>query len=221
VLGRVMVLRLAMLGDSIGYGIGAARVADTLAPLLVERLSATGRPAQAQVFAVPGARSSDLARQVATAASWRPDVAVVVIGANDITHLVPVEQAAAHLGGAVRSLRALDAEVVVAAAPDLSVVPHVPPPMRGVVRAGSTLLRQAHIRVMLAAGGRVADPESSTSAAFARDSRLFCSDRFHPSSAGYAVIAQALAPAVIAAADGTDRRPSADPGFQRSADSHA
>jgi lysophospholipase L1-like esterase len=39
-----------------------------------------------------------------------------------------------------------------------------------------------------------------TSAAFAADRSLFSRDRFHPSSAGYAMIANMLAPAVRAAA---------------------
>jgi hypothetical protein len=89
--------------------------------------------------------------------------------------------------------------VVVAPAPDLSVIPHVPPAMRALVQAGSALLRSAQARETIAAGGRIADPEGSTSAAFAADPALFSRDRFHPSSAGYAMIAKALAPAVRAA----------------------
>jgi lysophospholipase L1-like esterase len=46
----------------------------------------------------------------------------------------------------------------------------------------------------------VADPEGSTASAFAHDPSLFSADRFHPSSAGYAHIAQALLPTVLAAA---------------------
>ena len=42
-------------------------------------------------------------------------------------------------------------------------------------------------------------PAEATSQ-FAADNSLFSPDRFHPSSAGYAVIASALIPAVIAAA---------------------
>jgi lysophospholipase L1-like esterase len=76
----------------------------------------------------------------------------------------------------------------------------VPPAMRALVQAGSTLLRRAQAREALAAGGRIADPEGSTSAAFAADPALFSRDRFHPSSSGYAMIAKALAPAVRAAA---------------------
>jgi lysophospholipase L1-like esterase len=51
-----------------------------------------------------------------------------------------------------------------------------------------------------AEGGRVADLHASTSRAFAADPALFSADRFHPSSRGYAVIAEALAPVVVEAA---------------------
>jgi lysophospholipase L1-like esterase len=89
---------------------------------------------------------------------------------------------------------------VLAPAPDLSIVPHVPPVLREIVRAGSALMRSAQVRVVRAEGGLVADADGTTSAAFAADSRLFSADRFHPSSAGYAVIADALAPVVEDAA---------------------
>jgi lysophospholipase L1-like esterase len=195
-----LTLRLAVLGDSIGYGIGAARPADTLAPRLAAELAAVGLPAQTRVFAVPGARSAGLSAQVSRATPWQPDIAVIVIGANDLTRLVPAEQAAGALRQAVRGLRAGGAQVVVAPAPDLSVVPHVPAGLRGLVRAGSVLLRQAQAAATIAEGGRVADPSGAASAAFAADPALFCADRFHPSSAGYAVIARAVGPAVRAAA---------------------
>jgi lysophospholipase L1-like esterase len=193
-------LRLAVLGDSIAYGTGAARAADTLGPRLVAALDAAGLPAEYRVFAVPGAGSADLAAQVERARAWRPQLVVVVIGANDLTRLVPPERAAAALGAAVRSLRAAGADVVLAPAPDLSIVPHVPPFLREIVRAGSVLMRSAQVRAVRAEGGLVADADGATSAAFAADSRLFSADRFHPSSAGYAVIAGALAPVVEGAA---------------------
>ena len=56
------------------------------------------------------------------------------------------------------------------------------------------------IRAAVEAGARVADVEAGSTAAFAGDASLFSADRFHPSSAGYAVIAAALAPAIRAAA---------------------
>jgi lysophospholipase L1-like esterase len=204
-LKNLMTVRLAILGDSIGYGVGAAQPSDALGPRLARDLAIFGLRAHSRVFAAPGARSADLTRQVRSATLWQPDVAVIVVGANDLTHLVPPDRAAAQLGAAVRQLRAVEAEVVVAPAPDLSVLPHVPPTMRALVQAGSALLRQAQSQATLAGGGRVADAEGSTSAAFATDPSLFSYDRFHPSSAGYAMIAKALAPVVRAAAIATRR----------------
>lgn len=202
------VLHLAVLGDSIAYGQGAARPADTLAARLAADLTAAGMPTEFRVYAVRGARSEALAAQAHRAAAQPPDVALIVVGANDLTTLVPPEDAARQLGDAVTALRALGAEVVVAPAPDLSAVPGVPTSMRAIVQAGSAALRSAQTRAALAAGARVADGAANTSAQFARDPALFSRDRFHPSSAGYAVIAASLAPAVRAAGADALRRAS-------------
>ena len=197
-----MILRLAVLGDSIGFGQGAARPEDTPAARLTRALEARDVAVTARVLAVPGARSSGLRSQVDRALDWQPDVAVIVIGANDISHRVPPAEAAGELGSAVRRLREAGAEVVVAPAPDLSVVPQVPAAYRAVVKAGSGLLRTAQVTAVTAAGGRVADADGATSTAFGADAGLFSGDSFHPSSAGYAVIADALLVEVLAAVAG-------------------
>src|SRR5436305_11905314 len=97
-------LRLAVLGDSITYGTGASRAADTLGPRLVAALEAAGVPAEHRVLAVPGAVSAGLAAQVERAVAWRPQLVVVVIGANDLTHFVTPVSAAGALAAAVRAL---------------------------------------------------------------------------------------------------------------------
>jgi len=188
-----------VLGDSIAFGLGASRPEDTLAPRLCRALSDDGIPVVAQVFAASGARSADLGRQVDRALRWAPDVAVLVVGANDLTHLVPTDQAVADLGAALRRLRTAGCEVVVAPAPDLSAVPRVPPAMRDAVRRASERLRRAQVGVAEAHGARVADADGGTARAFAADRALFSADRFHPSSTGYAAIARALLPHVRAA----------------------
>ena len=195
-----MTTRLAVLGDSIAWGQGAARARDRLPARLTEGLELRGHVVETRVVAVPGARSSGLAAQVRAAAEWAPTLVVVVIGANDLTHLEPVEPAVRALGDAVRRLRALGAEVVVAPAPDLSAVPHVPPFLREVVRSAGAAFREQQVAAVLAEGGRVADPDQRASRAFATDPSLFSADRFHPSSAGYAVIADSLLPVVLQAA---------------------
>lgn len=193
-------MRLALLGDSIAWGQGASAPADRLGPRLVEGLRARGTPVDHRVFAVPGARSRDLHDQVDRALAWEPALALVVIGANDLTHREPVDEAVGALAEAVRRLRGAGAEVVVAPAPDLGAVPHVPAYLREVVATASEVLRRRQADVVEASGGQVADPAQRASRAFAADPGLFSSDRFHPSSAGYAVIADAVLPAVAEAA---------------------
>jgi lysophospholipase L1-like esterase len=198
--GQGVTLAFAVLGDSIAFGQGASRASDTVGARLAADLATEGITTDVRVFAVPGARSQALAAQTQLATAWSPDLALIIIGANDLTHFVPPQQAAAQLAQAVRALCAAGAEVVVAPAPDLSVVPWVPPQMRMAVRAGSELLQDEQRRVARAEGARVADIGVGPAAGFAVDPSLFSADRFHPSSAGYAVIAAALAPAVREAA---------------------
>ena len=191
--------RLALLGDSIAWGQGASREEDRLAPLLVRGLAERAVAAETRVFAVPGARSAGLAPQVDRATAWRPHLSLVIVGANDLTHLVPVGQAIDDFTEAVRRLREAGSEVVVAPAPDLSTVPHVPAALRLVVQAASGELRRQQVTVATRLGARVGDANAAIARAFGADPGLFSADRFHPSSRGYAVIAEALLPDVVAA----------------------
>jgi lysophospholipase L1-like esterase len=193
-------LVLAVLGDSIAYGTGARSSGDALGPRLSAALTAEGFEVDLRVLAVPGAQSRDLAPQVERARRLRPDLAVIVIGANDLARFVPVPAATAALADAVRGLRADGTDVVVVPAPDMSMVPFVPPAFRPVVQAACRLLQQEQTAVARAAGCSVATVAAEIAGAFGSDPALFSPDRFHPSSAGYARIAAALAPVVLDAA---------------------
>ena len=193
-------VNLAVLGDSIAWGQGAAREPERLAPRLAAGLGVHGFDVDVRVFAVPGARSSSLAGQVTAALPWHPDLVVIVIGANDLIRFEATESAVQALAAAVRLLRTAGAQVVVAPAPDLSVVRYVPVMFRDVVRIAGDQFRARQVEVVLAEGGLVADADQRASRAFAADPSLFSADLFHPSSAGYAVIADCLLPAVLDAA---------------------
>jgi lysophospholipase L1-like esterase len=192
--------RLALLGDSLAYGSGAARVQDTLGPRLAGALHDAGFDVDLSVLAVPGAVSRDLAAQARRAQPLAVDLAVVVVGANDLARMVPPVQAASALAAAVGTLRESGADVLVVPAPDMSMVPFVPPAFRSLVQAASTELQRQQAAVARAAGARVAGVSDAVATAFTADPAMFSADRFHPSSAGYAVIAAALVPHVVAAA---------------------
>ncbi|WP_104523959.1 SGNH/GDSL hydrolase family protein [Blastococcus atacamensis] len=192
--------RLLVLGDSIAHGTGAARVEDTIGRRLAAELTADGFDVDLHVFAVPGAVSADLAAQVRRGLPLGPDLTLIVIGANDLARFVPAQQATAALGAAVTALRAAGSAVVVVPAPDMSMVPFVPPALRPLVRGACAVLQSGQTRVAEGAGADVAPVVADLAAAFVADPALFSADRFHPSSAGYARIAQVLAPHVLAAA---------------------
>jgi lysophospholipase L1-like esterase len=193
-------LRLVVLGDSIAYGTGARHPDDSLGPRLSGALAADGFDVDLHVLAVPGAVSAHLGAQVRRAEPLHADLAVVVIGANDLARFVPVDSAAAALAAAVTALRADGTDVVVVPAPDMSSIPFVPPAFRAAVRAACAQLQQHQARVAEAAGAIVAHIAVEIGNAFALDPALFSADRFHPSSAGYRHIATALTPTVLAAA---------------------
>lgn len=198
-------LRLAVLGDSGGAGVGCARPDETIGARLATALAAPppagiGRTVVLDVLAVSGSRSEDLDPQVSRALLTPPDVAVVVIGANDVTHFVPPPRAVAFLRAAVERLVAAGARVVVGTCPDLSTVPPIPQPLRVVAGARSRRMAEAQ-QAAVTAGGGVAVPLAALLAArfAAQPQRMFCADRFHPSAEGYRELAEALLPAVRAA----------------------
>jgi lysophospholipase L1-like esterase len=193
-------LRFRVLGDSLAAGVGCTRIEQAVGHVLANTLRANGHEVDLTVHAVPGATSADLAPQVRAAVSAGVDLALIVIGANDLTRFTPPATGAKLLHDAVADLTRADARVVVVTAPDMGVLGHVPPAFRETVSLVSRQYAQAQAAAVLSAGGTVAEVGADVFGRFATDERMFSADRFHPSAAGYAVIAAALTPYVLAAA---------------------
>jgi len=199
-------LRLVLLGDAAAIGVGVEWLSETVGGQLA-RMLAEGSPESGErhvllsSVGVAGSRSSDLATQVARALLGdKPDVAVVLIGANDATGLRDPEEAAEHLGAAVRRLREARVEVVVGTCPDLGAVRSIAPPLRQVAGLLGRRMAKAQARAVVEAGGAVVDLGEETGAVFRADAGTLCYDGFHPSADGYRVWAHALYPAVEEAA---------------------
>ena len=194
-------LRLAVLGDSGAAGLGAHDAASTPGAVLAAELaSAADRPVVLTNAAVVGARSSDLEAQVDRVLVVRPHVAMIMVGANDVTHLVRPQDSVRHLADAVRRLRQAGTEVVVGTCPDLGTVRPFAPPLRQVARRMSRELAAAQTLAVLDAGGRPVPLAVILGEMFdAEPGRFFSEDRFHPSTEGYAACAHALLPEVLAA----------------------
>ena len=193
-------IRFRVLGDSLAAGVGCTRAEQSIGHLLAGTLRAAGHRVELSVHAVPGARSADLAPQVRAAVAAGADLALIVIGANDLTRLTPPAVGAQLLRDAVAALTVAGARVIVVTAPDMGVLAHVPPAFRDVVSQASRLYATAQADAATAAGATVAHVGPEVFSRFASDERMFSADRFHPSAAGYAVIANALTSYVLAAA---------------------
>ncbi|MFE7527988.1 SGNH/GDSL hydrolase family protein [Kitasatospora sp. NPDC057542] len=193
-------LVLAVLGDSTGAGLGVARAGETPGALLAAGLASVAeRPVRLVNVARSGGRSADLSGQLEQALPHRPDVAVIMVGANDVTRHSPAQLAVRHLGEAVAALHANGCEVVVGTCPDLGTIKPVRPPLRWVARRLSRQLAAAQTIAVVEAGGRTVSLGSLLGPEFAARPEMFAADRYHPSAQGYATAAMAVLPSVCAA----------------------
>lgn len=193
---------LLVLGDSIAAGLGAERAKHTLGGRLARGIARhAGRSVRLRTAAVVGSESSMLAEQLASLpGSYRPDVAVVVVGGNDVTHRVPVADSVRHLAAAIDELRARGAEVVVGTCPDLGALRPVPQPLRALGSRASRQLADAQRSAALERGARVVSLAHVVGPFFYTfPEEMFSLDRFHPSAHGYKRTAKAMLPSVLAA----------------------
>ena len=194
-------ISLVLLGDSSACGLGVARPEQTPGAMMAAGLAECAeRRVRLSVAAFVGARSSSLDDQIDRVVAARPELAVIMIGVNDVTHRVPPSTAVRHLDQAVRRLRDLGAEVVVGTCPDLGTVEPVPQPLRWIARRSSRALAAAQTIAIVDAGGRSVSLGDILGPEFAASPKeMFGPDGFHPSVAGYASAAAVLLPSMGAA----------------------
>lgn len=195
-------IELLLVGDSIAAGLGAGHRKETLGGRLAKALARdTHRPVRLRTAAVVGSESSALAGQLdALPGEYRPELAVVVVGGNDVTHRIPVTESVAHLVDAVRRLRERGTAVVVATCPDLGALRAVPQPLRSIASRLSRQLADAQAKAAREAGAHVFSLRRTVGPMFlSAPEEMFSLDRFHPSALGYRRTAEALLPTALAA----------------------
>ncbi|MDQ4008657.1 MAG: SGNH/GDSL hydrolase family protein [Actinomycetota bacterium] len=194
-------IRLALLGDSSACGYGMDDPDQTPGALLAAGLAEhAGRPVRVGVHAAVGAESRHLDEQIDRALADPPEVTVIVVGANDVTHSVWPPESVRLLEAAVRRLRAEGSEVIVGTCPDLGTIRPIPPPLRQVARAWSRRLAAGQTIAAVEAGARTVSLGALLGPEFDREpGHYFGPDRFHPSAAGYASVVAALLPSIAAA----------------------
>lgn len=198
-------LELVLLGDSLAAGLGATRRKETLGGRVAKAVAKElQRPVRLCTAAVVGSESSALAGQLdALPEDYRADVAIIVVGGNDVTHLVPPWTAAEQLEQAVLRLQEQGIVVVIGTCPDLGTLQPVPQPLRAVLSRMSRRLALEQTKVAWRTGAVPVDLREAVGPTFREQpDEMFSPDRFHPSPAGYRRTAEALVPAVVTALEG-------------------
>jgi lysophospholipase L1-like esterase len=191
-------LRLVMIGDSGAAGLGCEVAAQTPGALLAGGVARDlRRRVRLDSVAAVGARSADLEAQVELALREPVDLAVVMIGTNDVTHRVLPGEAAAALGRGVRMLREAGAIVVVGTCPDLGAVEPLMQPLRSVAAFYSRRMAAAQLVAVVENDGIAVSLGTLLSPEFAEHPHLWSADRFHPSPRGYRRVADALLPSLL------------------------
>lgn len=192
-------IRVALLGDSSAAGYGVDRIVETPGAHLASGIAAgANRRVHLREFAKVGAQSSDLRGQIGQALTAGVDLAIIMVGANDVSHRVRPSQSMRYLADSVGVLVDSGAKVVVGTCPDLGSIKPIPPPLKQVARAWSRRLAAAQAIATVEAGGvsvalaSVLGPEFEASPAL-----LFGPDRFHPSAHGYRAMADVLLPSAL------------------------
>ncbi len=196
-------IRLVALGDSAIAGVGATRLSGCLAVQLAEHVAAgCGRPVSVHAHGMSGARTADVARQMLELEpADPPDAIVVVVGTNDVAHTTPPWRYARAVAQVHRDLRdRFRVPVIACSLPEFRVITAVGTPLRQLA-VGYGLLLSGLQRLVLwrMPGVWWVDARRLAGPAFLRLPQAMSRDGYHPSDLGYSLLAEALAPGVVAA----------------------
>jgi lysophospholipase L1-like esterase len=185
-------LTLVWLGDSTGAGVGASS-AGTALPTGVAR--GLGRAVRLRVLARSGAQVLDvLTEQLPLLPPLRPDVVILGVGGNDVTHLTPRRLFEGLYDALLQGIQSVGAgTVVVMGIGDFGTVPRIPQPLRAITGWRGRRLDEVVRALAVRRGAAYVDLYAKTGPIFGSAPSLFyAEDGFHPNDAGYRAWATAI-----------------------------
>jgi len=203
-LGQPDPLSMAVLGDSLAYGLGASTTEAGLAHLLHAQLRAQ-RPGSALFsFAVPHSTMGDVLRhQVPQLHGVRTNVVLVIAGANDLRYtrdVVVILRRFRNLLDAIHDA-APDAQLIAGGMPDVTQTVGVPRLLKAPIQRLCERLNERMRRIAISRGDGFLDMFAFTNAPLCAGAEYLCEDGYHPNDFGYAEIAQRAFPEIAAAVE--------------------
>ncbi|HSX31695.1 MAG TPA: GDSL-type esterase/lipase family protein, partial [Candidatus Saccharimonadales bacterium] len=141
-----------------------------------------------QNFGVSGSRVVDvLATQLPEAMALRPDIVLIGIGANDVTHLTDPTDINRDMRTIVDGLYAVNpnVKIIITGSPQMGSVPRFPQPAKWLATQRTTLVNKVMYKVAADKKLVVAPIAEKTGPVFAAHPELFAKDKFHPTTDGY------------------------------------
>ncbi len=189
--GHGALLRLLIVGDSSGAGVGVATQAQALSGHLTRTLADVARRrVQWQLIARSGINTAQALALVRAESPLPADVAVVVLGVNDVVEQVPSHKAVDQRAALADWLLAHSGvrHVVFAPLPPMHQFPLLPQPLRWIVGGDA----QRHDRALARWAASRSDV-SHVPIAMNLSADCMASDGFHPGEPVYRTCGEALA----------------------------
>jgi len=185
-LGKGAPLNYLVLGDSTAVAQGAD-YQDGIAMATARHL-ALNHQVRLVNAGVSGARINDVGEQLTQAEVAKPDVVLIAVGANDVTHLTSLTSLKATLNTVIDALTAknCDVKIIVTGAPEMGAVVRFPQPIKALAGRRTKQVNAVFAQVALQNSVDFAQVANATGDSFKRDPSLFASDKFHPNARGYA-----------------------------------
>lgn len=185
-LGSGSELRYVVMGDSTSIGQGTS-YNHSYARVSAEHLAADYKVRLTNV-GVSGARANDVATdQLAKALQYDPDIVLIAVGANDVTHLTSTSSVRKSLQTTIDGLRKTnpDVKIVVTGTPAMGSVARFPWPLKQLAGQRTKQLNHAYDDIIAKNNLILAPIAAKTGKAFRDNPELFAPDKFHPNTAGY------------------------------------
>jgi len=194
-------LTYVVMGDNTAAGEGASSYKTGIAETTARYLAKNHEVTYTNV-AISGARTRDvLDTQVQKAVSYKPDVVLLAIGANDVTHNTSSGSVKKSAQQIINRLIAAncDVKIVLTGSPDMGAVPRLPQPLRSLAGAKTSSLNKTFVRFASENKLTFAPIAAKTGSQFRHNHALFAADHFHPNDQGYATWIPVLEPALDSA----------------------